>query len=380
MQTITVGTFNMSFAGDLGLNPRRADARESEAAFHLSNPAFSAGPDVKSRNFWINATKFVEQFLALPNFGALGLQEMNMTTTNESGTGHIEYIVSKYSDIRCKAEEIVAGSVKTSLMILWNSKLMGELNKSYSADLTYKHTEVPKPDGTLVTQSGRPIVMVLTTNGYLLINVHGPNVPDASKATMKDFKDAIQQHVSNFMGDTPIKNGKIFLMGDLNDRYDAIQLIELTFGGAKHNLTYNGKAPYSCCHNWDSSCSGTELEPVYPIGRPVEGNPIGTCKVPKDEAGNPYTLAGLGTRYLMNGEGNLANYRYMGDKVFGEIPASDIRLFIQEPERIASKESDHEPVAAEFKTPSVMIGGRRRVRKTLRRRNKNRKIRKSRKH
>ena len=76
----TLATFNMSFSGDKGLDPRRADVFESEGAFHLSN---TTG---QPRQFWINAAGLVSDFWTNhPHASVMGLQEMNKTTCQDHG-------------------------------------------------------------------------------------------------------------------------------------------------------------------------------------------------------------------------------------------------------------------------------------------------------
>lgn len=75
----TVATYNMSFDGDMGLDPKRAGVFESEGAFHLSNE--SGNP----RQFWINSLKIVTDFLSnVSNASVMGLQEINKTSGGAS--------------------------------------------------------------------------------------------------------------------------------------------------------------------------------------------------------------------------------------------------------------------------------------------------------
>ena len=79
-ETILVGTYNMSFASDSGLNPDGNGNFASEATFLKSNK--SGIP----RQFWLNALKNVEAFVAQENAGFIGFQEINKTDAG-SGTG-----------------------------------------------------------------------------------------------------------------------------------------------------------------------------------------------------------------------------------------------------------------------------------------------------
>jgi hypothetical protein len=369
-----IGTYNMSYASDM---PKKDIDTYKAASEHTFLSSIPEGQD--KRSFWNNATKFVEQFINEPNFGAIGLQEMNLTEDGLTGTSFIKKnIIKETPHIASIAQEIIAGTVKTSLMILWNKDVMGEQEgPAYKADLDFFHKELPATikNGiqTWPRNTGRPIVMVKTANGYLLINLHGPNFAEASRRTMSDLKAAIQEHVNKFIGtfigDKSIHKGKVFIMGDFNDRYDSIKTIDLQTGDIKHTLTYQGKAPKSCCHNWDSSCSDDRFRKVETFSEREGRESIGTCDVPEFPNGSKYPLAGAPeiVRIPMGEEGHLKNYRYTGDKVFGDNPAGDIHIYklksdTNESPRIVSQESDHEPVAAAFSLS--MAGGKRRSRRS----------------
>ena len=221
---------------------------------------------------------------------------------------------------------------------------------------------------------------------------------------MSDFKAAINEHINDFLkvnNITSLDPSKVFLMGDLNDRYDAVTNITITpkpdiIDIEPFTLYYEGKAPLSCCHNWDSSCSHERFKVLNITemnGTNRDG--IGYCNVPKDEDNNPYTLAGTGKieeeiiideegkialdeklsstkfvskkqpkqiqsklkgkRYPMGAEGNPSNYRYFGDKIFGVNPVNSVNkvntLTIYRPEGfIGLNMSDHEMVIGKFKS------------------------------
>ena len=73
---------------------------------------------------------------------------------------------------------------------------------------------------------------------------------EEQNTSTQNFKLTVRKptEIKKFLDGTKPKN--IFVMGDFNDRYDAIK--DITVNGMK--LTYEGDSPYSCCHNWDSSC------------------------------------------------------------------------------------------------------------------------------
>jgi len=337
MPDIIVGTYNMSFAGDQGLDPRRPDVYESEAAFHLSNP----GPD--PRQFWINAADLVIAFWRQPNAGVIGLQEMNLTDPKSvSGSNYIETKCQEANPaVLMETQHIDPERAGTwpALSILWDSRVFGE---KVAAQI-YKLDYMPEEAAGGRADKSRPILFVYTTNGYLLCCLHGPNSDIISRLTHRDMKENIDRRTRQFLSEQGLAMNpeKMFFMGDFNDRYDAIN--PLVIQGVP--LTYAGKAPYSCCHNWDSSCSAARYTPIEIPGR----GGTGTCRVVKAD-GSKYALAGPGPREPLGPEGNIENYRYTGDKVFGLRPSGPLVLF--PPGRSGpSRESDHEMVIGMFEIP-----------------------------
>ena len=367
----TVGTYNMSFAGDAGLDPRREKVFESEGAFHLSNE--SGNP----KQYWLNALEVVKHFWANePNASVMGLQEINKTAAGtESGSYAIELAVKAINPaLTVITEEVVVNPfVKPALTLVWDSSKLGTEADRKIEDLDYtpgeESEEITKPNGSKARKSGRqqgrPILMVLTTNGYLLVDLHAPNHAELSAKNLMDLRQAIQNKISSFIGDKSVSSDKIFIMGDFNDRYDALNKVYLKLREEDIELSYQGRAPLSCCHNWDSSCSDSRFEPLQINGR----TKVGTCGMPKD--GRKYALAGPGERFVMGDEGNLGNYRYYGDKVFGATPSSDIMVYRPDVfKKAASQESDHEMVVATFTTAGSVGGRRKATRKNSRKSSK----------
>ena len=359
MTTVAVATYNMSFASDLGLDPDGNGNFASEAAFLKSIP--KDGNSMDRRRFYKNALQMVEKFWTeVPNAGVMGFQELNKTDPGSgTGTDSLQQLADR-NGLKFATDQIVVGPVKTSVGIMWKPAYFGDYVGHEIRDLDYTPTEV---DG-VTKQTGRPMLMVKTSKGFVLVSLHAPNQAKLSAATQRDLKDTMKATLELFAPDVPAE--KTFLMGDFNDRYDAITSIEVP-GGI---LTYQGKAPLSCCHNWDSSCSDSRYKE-----RPINGRTkIGDCTPPNYDAGvmnskgmnlggQPYKLAGPGPRFTLGDEGTIQNYRYYGDKVFGSTPVSNIQIF--PPGRTgASKESDHEMVMAEYSIP--MEGGYRKRRRHTR--------------
>ena len=330
----------MSFAGDAGLDPERPGVYESEAAFHLSNPDKG-----NLRAFWENAAKFVTAFWEKPNAGVLGLQEMNLTHPGSAtGSGYIETLCKTGRPyIEMETQEVDSGRSKPAVSLIWDAARLG--TKAHAQ--VYKLNYVPTEAGGIQADEGRPILFVHTSKGYLLCSLHGPNSDVLSQLTHRDMKEAIDAKAQEFLASNRILffANRTFVMGDFNDRYDAIQSLKIV----RTPLTYMGKAPYSCCHNWDSSCSEARYRRLDFPGRVGTG----TCKVKiEDGAEFDYVLSGKSPfpRQLLGSEGDLVNYRYTGDKVFGLNPRSPMTLF-RPVSRTASQESDHEMVIATYEIP-----------------------------
>lgn len=187
---------------------------------------------------------------------------------------------------------------------------------------------------------------MITEKGYVFVNIHGAQEPKLGKDKdafntymIEKNRTFLQDSVKELIERTHVNVKDIFVMGDFNDRYDAIQDIEIM----DFKLKYNGKSPYSCCHNWDSSCAPDRFNP---FGE----QEYGTCDPPDESKikDNNKKLA------MPDDECKITNYRYKGDKVFGQKPDDTLTIQIYKPHRNeneVSTESDHELVFALFNTP-----------------------------
>jgi hypothetical protein len=352
----------MSFASDAGLDPKGNGNFASEATFLLSNN--TGNP----RAFWLNALENVKEFIKQPNAAFIGLQEINKTD-EQSSTGS-NAIKKAIRDIKPNFEVItdeivvipnsetpngkIKPGVKPAVTIAWDTSKLGKLHANHIVDLSYTPEEKPeymknynpeKPGEKLPPQKGRPMMMVYTENGYLLITIHAPNYNDTYEGNFDDLRKNIKSNITQFLekeGITKLNYKKVFIVGDFNDRYDALQTIDIPGG----KLTYKGTSPRSCCHNWDSSCTETRFQSKTNLKDRENRTDIGTCDAERR------VLAGPGPRELMGVEGNIDNYRYHSDKVFGAEPAGNIRMFPQEKPTGPSNASDHEMVVAEFTVPT----------------------------
>jgi hypothetical protein len=402
-----IATYNMSFATDINLdptihteldpvkykelNPNVPLTFASEATFQLTAINLEDSTAQKdTRTLWKKALELVQHFWKEPNASVIGLQEINIG----KGGKEIETEISKISTPE-KTLKMVSGEagkepVFEGIATIWDSTKLGDIvGREYIADLNFTPTEIlekkKNKNGIETTaylnfpgQTGRPIIIIYTTKGYLLINCHGPNYPLLSEKTMSDLKESINKYVNEFLFENKIdinniNPSKVFFMGDINDRYDAInngidiKIIDRNTSKLikEFTLYYEGKAPLSCCHNWDSSCSDVRFKSKDLLNRKQI---VGTCDVPKDTEGVQYTLAGpgltkqgeydkpirtklTGQRYPMNDEGYPKNYRYTGDKIFGKYPLNEQTLTIYRPDSFKDVNmSDHEMVIGTFES------------------------------
>lgn len=382
---VLIGTYNLSFASDQGLDPTREKVYESEAAFLLTAPT--------PRAFFIKAvTRLARFFAENPAAAAVGLQEINLTAPG-SGTGS-DAISAACKAVRPTLEvetQTIPGSggAPVGISMVWDTAIFGKKVDAKVEGLTYEPKEGKDltPPVLPKAQAGRPILMVLTESGNLLVSLHAPNQAILAKFKQSDLYINVSEIIFRLFPQVPID--KIFITGDFNDRYDALAgFLPLPYLGRM--LSYNGRAPLSCCHNWDSSCTESRYVPMTELVNQFSTNKrtkVGTC----DATGK--FLAGPGVREPMGAEGNIENYRYYGDKVFGSRPTTDIQIYNPKGAMGPSTESDHEMVFAGFvadltssnsssSAAAVMAVNerRRRTRSTRRRSQRRRSHRRSRRH
>jgi hypothetical protein len=393
--TVTVASYNMSFMSDL--------TTKLEEAQWASETTFLASNTGDRRAYWKNALDLLDKFISENKNKpcVIGLQEMNLVKPSEAtesaeatettGSAAVDKMLEKHTGyIQICKEIVVKENQKPALSIIFDTNIFGK----------EKHSEIIDN----INQEGRPLLMVLTDKNYLFVNMHGAQKPLNGNNKMKFNTDMInmnkkflEQQIfkflnkNNFSGSSSIlsifstkKNtfnmlAGAFIMGDFNDRYDAIT--EFTI--LEKTLKYTGDSPYSCCHNWDSSCKDERYIPLKDERYPYEDTGTGTCNKDTKEVGNAkafdekreYTeittddngkITKKGKKQMDEEEGFIKNYRYKGDKVFGEIPASEIQIFREDTNK-NSTESDHELVYAKFIIPATTTnapaGGKRSSRK-----------------
>ena len=368
----------MSHAGDAKKNGE-IEKFNSEYSFHLMDTTLP-------RTFWNNAKLHLFSFINKKNPLAVGLQEMNLTDDpSQGGTAEIKAGLDK------EVYEMVSDKVTTynaGISIIFNKTVAGKVLKQAIVD-NLNQLNGPNPEG------GRPLLMVYTENGYLFVNMHG-----AQDATLgnyeKNFNRYMEENNKNFLQDEvnkflidPINSENnitpkhIFIMGDFNDRYDAIE--DFTIKGVK--VTYKGVSPKSCCHNWDSMGNNK---------RDPDGNTINKRKIllekpdvdvvipdpnvsEKEQGIAPANLAERKDLIPESHGITVNDYLNKGDKVFVSGESGPLQIYKSEfnlDERGVSIASDHELVYMEI---SVTNGGKSRKSKTSKKGKNSKKSRKSRK-
>ena len=366
-----IGTYNMSFMSDLS-TPLDKVKFASEWTFLSQQQQGEA-----RRSYWINAMNLLNTFIMEKKPSMVGLQEMNLTNLGaNTGTDAIQTMLNDINgqnpDVNYKQisrEFVVNPNIKPALTIIYNTNVLGDIEGN---------DELTNPNIQIIDnpiQGGRPILMVITKDKNekknVLVTMHGAQDPklrtdfNAFNIYMSNNnKKVLETTITTFLGDNKDIN-HIFITGDFNDRYDSIQNFVIN----EKTVSYKGKAPKSCCYNWDSSCPATDEAGNKMFEVEVPGDKA-TCFIPESETTGPANKAVL----TPPERGAITNYRYRGDKVFGLYPTGDITMFRPDAFKHKdgiSKESDHELVYATFSEGIVSGGKRKNNKRSKRSKNKN---------
>lgn len=382
-----IASYNISFASGLGYDPRRANVFESEGNFLMNNVNEQLSlQEIDFKKYWQNAAELVKQLWSEKNIIFMGFQEMNeflvdanfaVIAGSNGQLGTAEYLFNKLRVLKPEISNYI-GTIdapqggKTTLMSVWNTNILGiSLNNGIY--------DLGEGDGAFGI--GRPITFVFTDKNNLLINLHAPNKPADSLAGYPLISERIKTRITQFISEKTIRNvSQIFLVGDFNDRYNGLQgKFNVNIVGKEFALTIgNGIAPFSCCYNGDSACSNARLTNPDPTGQSPCINKQ-TCTVPPDMIMAGPNRDGKLRKPLDGEEGNLANYRYTGDYCFAQNPVGNLTIYTT-PNRIVSKESDHELVYLGVSMNPSYAGGRNKKTRKSKRKSKRNKGRKTKKY
>ena len=395
MATEIVGTYNMSFASDYDDVPNFA----SEYSFLLYQD--------KPHTFWNNALDKLKSFIKTHKPIAVGLQEININDDIEEkeadsasgrnkkkgsqGSSAIRHMLenvnktyeTNYVIYTRNVSAMLFGSLtEPGVSIIIDTKRVGDVGENHKFDDSFNN-ETDTNIKTVDNQGkGRPLMMLLTDKNYLFVCMHGDQTPGLGK-NKNDFdtdmitknKLFLETQVNTFLEEKKVQPQSIYIMGDLNDRYDAISEFKI---GDKI-VKYEGESPYSCCHNWDSAAiedrrhyfDVNDKKYGYGIDPKNEGVYTDNYKDKNNTEVKFYNKTKIPEQDVI-----VENYLYKGDKVFssnrGTLEIFDAKL------KEVSNASDHELVY--FTSTSQSTGGKHsRTKKNKKRISKTKKNRKNRK-
>ena len=372
LSPITLGTYNMSFASDKGADPNKNyQFVGSERRFLNQMNMDQRKKD--SRLFWENSLNHLMNFIRDHRPICVGLQEMNIYPDGEDkGVNAVNQKLQEFNEEHTDCSYKIYSDYVTTVFgnvgiaIIINEKICGSVYRTDDEDELQFFVVDNRQ------QKGRPISILITDNGFVFINMHGAQKPeltaDMSKFNnymntinkneiyyyvnnmsnlneiLQKIKEKRQEIIKNIRNDQQEFNDTqdrmyIFVMGDMNDRYDAIKEFDFNNG---QKLLYNGNSPYSCCHNIDSSCNDTFYTAFE------QGKGYGYCKDSDEDEKDQNKL----TKQIPSTHGiDINNYRYKGDKIFGKHPLGNPTLNIykyNERSNTVSNQSDHELVYGTF--------------------------------
>lgn len=371
-------TYNMSFASDKGMSVNKDNKflnYPSEMSFLKKMENDISITD--KRQYWINAAALLKKFVdekKSTNSLVIGLQEMNDTqqeTASETWTKYIEQQIVD-SNYKFAVDHLyVIETQQPALMTIWDSVQFGNIiaNQIYElaqkidnpseynphnkdtldSELSNYKTQFALKNSlsTTINQSGRPIMFTYTDKGYLFINIQATNnAPDSAneyKIQLGFIQNKFMLFLDKLIAETKITSydkiepSNIFVIGDFNDRYGGLgKYLLLSPDFKQYTLKFDGEAPKSCCHNLDSSC---KADPIV-----VEKHNNSNAKDCKFDS--KFKLVGPRTNEeiaLMEEDGNVENYRYVGDYCFA-FNGGELKMYPKRENNVQSTESDHEMV------------------------------------
>jgi hypothetical protein len=344
-----MGTYNMSFASDLGIVPNKnTDIRQdSEAAFLMRTS------ETDRREFWKNSLNLLMDFITDQRPVCVGLVELNKwpdqglngryngletftkmhlgdkgfndwddwCKSNKDGETELKGIAAIQARLQAHSQyDEYHGGVTLPFgdfyaMCIWDKNVLG--NKKYGA--TYGMNV-----GNNYGDNSRPIIFVYTENKVLLIVLHGPNNAVDALAGSPMLKALISLKTKQFCNDKNLSASDIdycVVSGDFNAKtvdFDTLPLLDDTLVVKKQKSECT-----SCCYNWDSVKGGKGENPAY-----------------KDEI-----CAGKGERHELQHLGKIENYKFVGDFVFCNHDTTEQRTYRTKfYDDGLSRESDHELV------------------------------------
>jgi len=422
---IVVASYNMSFASDRGIY-EGIECRDISCDNLFPGEVNFLKNATKPREFFDNARQKLFDFILAAKPTIVGLQEMiflpekeeqsdmkNIKIMNfeknpqpittagyneikdwlKGGTGDKDDAKGKddtESKIKSKYEIVKATTVKppkkggeadyTSNVTIFDKTKLGELVMPKG----WNELAKDGPDNALsnptlpyvrdMGKGGRPFSMIVTSGGYIIVNVHAPKVDNDNVKNAEKVRDELQNLFSKALthylewsltaedNNPPFKvnTSKIFFVGDFNDQWHTINANKpLKFGKGKNEILLTTGLDEkdgikSCCYNWDSCCKVSDTdnnEGKNPVKYDPEKKISCQDKLPKGK-----------DKKSMEERGNVDNYIFTGDYCLGQNLKSKLQMYKGSPSYYdektgASKASDHELVWASFTTDDQNIEG-----------------------
>jgi len=374
MDSITIGAYNMSWLSGDSKNPLPPVPYSGPGwtEYAWLRYVYSSEPSIEKRievdqtipideisvrcRYWFKALDNLKKFIIKKNPGFISLLEMNVNTTDTDA----DTVKNVYVDFDKNQQTGVPTTFKKDDATPWKtvdksvgtnaiSIMLQEVNRTTTTTnykllcgqvlsfglwvgicIIYDETQVGMITHTMIvdnpSQAGRPLLMAYTNKNYLLAAMHGAQNPGFSKNENDEFNIDIRTKNQNFFKTKSLEFlgsinkteeiEQVFLAGDFNDRYNAIQSIELELVNVPE-IKFDGPAPRTAAPNWDSAGDLTTIsDDKYFKTSDIEGITYYTnIKDPRDEAKKGMQLD------LEHASSD--NYLYSGDKVFGKTPIED---------------------------------------------------------
>jgi len=228
MPNRTLVSYNMSWASAAGHYQRNPPPRGTSEYDFITRAA-------RPHEFWNNARDHLQRVITARRPDIVGLQEMIRTAP--SNIDNIRQIINADYYHRTSAITFTppgGGPIEACLFTFWKREL--------GRDLFHKTANLAN------LTDGRPISIIYTENGYLLINLHSPQ-----NLNLANLQEKINFHLISFIleHNLPWTQTKVYAMGDFNDiQIDNTNpllllndMVSLTTGGTVRSCCFSNGGP-----------------------------------------------------------------------------------------------------------------------------------------
>ena len=179
----TIASYNVSWTNSSGVYRDNVDALKSRPSeYDFIKRA------TKPHEFWHNVIGNISNFIRATNPSVIGLQEAGRTED-----------ITELSMIKENYNHHINIQGPACLLTLWRKDL-GELAAESSGELG------------IGRDTGRPISIISTTKGYLLVNLHSPH-----RLSVEAQQAMISDRLQPFLDSAKTDLSRIFIMGDFNN-------------------------------------------------------------------------------------------------------------------------------------------------------------------